>query len=744
MTSVFDFEQEGAMKLWKEEKQNGAIYNVYLKRVRYRHSVASIMEEGTAEQNSGLEWETIKVKTIKAAPLETLVEYLPVALEEMDSSYINIFFTTYQTFTNKMQVLQILLDRYKTGKVHGNLSEEQIQKNIRSVILMWLDENLDDFKQPPNYPCLTLLHEFARGIFDLEMAERAKRRIEFFKEEASQSEMSNQLAYQASMCDEVEGVMMDNMYMDIKNVDSRQLAQQLTCMDADLFRKVNLQHCLGGLWSRRSKKIGGYHDVLSVKATVTQFNDVTDRVMTTVMENKTLKSHERAAIIKKWIEVAQVCREMKNFSSSKAIISGLQTHPVYRLKKVWNAVPRAHVLLFEDLASIFMDDNNFGVSRDLLMKEGTAKFAYVDSPRISRKPVLNLVRRLSGDKNTSPRRESARMHGTVPYLGTFLTDLIKIDAANQDLIEDHLINFEKKRKEFEVIAQIRLLQNAAKNYQIELTSDFRNWFSNMIVLTYEECCELSDEIETSSSSPSPFTSQADIRKSLSFRRFFSYTAEDTSSRTNSTKSHRSSSSLSSTSSTGSGETPSLEDGMSFSSSESHATSINGGESLPLRRGEQRRTTMGVKEKEKPMRKISASYSLTDLTQLIIPEKHKSPPPFPTDACRIVRVSLEGSECNVYKSIVITQQEHTPSVIKKAAEKHNLPPDENLSQFVLVQLLPLGELPIPDNGNVYYAMNTTAEPDFMLKRRPPPGTVIKRNTTKLRRSRKSWVRESLDT
>ena len=34
------------------------------------------------------------------------------------------------------------------------------------------------------------------------------------------------------MCDEVEGVMMDNMYMDIKNVDSRQLAQQLTCMDA--------------------------------------------------------------------------------------------------------------------------------------------------------------------------------------------------------------------------------------------------------------------------------------------------------------------------------------------------------------------------------------------------------------------------------------------------------------------------------------------------------------------------------
>ena len=51
---------------------------------------------------------------------------------------------------------------------------------------MWLDENVDDFKQPPNYPCLCLLQEFAHGIYDLEMAERARRRMEFFKEDAAQ------------------------------------------------------------------------------------------------------------------------------------------------------------------------------------------------------------------------------------------------------------------------------------------------------------------------------------------------------------------------------------------------------------------------------------------------------------------------------------------------------------------------------------------------------------------------------
>lgn len=45
-------------------------------------------------------------------------------------------------------------------------------------------------------------------------------------------------------------------------------------------------------------------------------------------------------------------------------------------------------------------------------------------------------------------------HGTIPYLGTFLTDLTMIDSAIPDTVGDGLINFDKKRKEFEVLAQV--------------------------------------------------------------------------------------------------------------------------------------------------------------------------------------------------------------------------------------------------------------------------------------------------
>ena len=36
----------------------------------------------------------------------------------------------------------------------------------------------------------------------------------------------------------------------------------------------------------------------------------------------------------------QELRELKNFSSLRAILSGLQSHPVYRLRKCWSAVPK--------------------------------------------------------------------------------------------------------------------------------------------------------------------------------------------------------------------------------------------------------------------------------------------------------------------------------------------------------------------------------------------------------------------
>lgn len=91
------------------------------------------------------------------------------------------------------------------------------------------------------------------------------------------------------------------------------------------------------------------------------------------------------------------------------------------------------------------------------------------------------------------------MIGTVPYLGLYLSDLTYIDSAHPNtIIVDNssetplsgslkLINFEKHRKEFEILAQIKLFQSAANAYtSLHPLPRFKTWFDNIRIYTDSE------------------------------------------------------------------------------------------------------------------------------------------------------------------------------------------------------------------------------------------------------------------
>ena len=60
---------------------------------------------------SHLEWETVRVRFIKAGSLEKLVEALASEVGELESTYVNVFLATYRTFASPKQVLNLLLER---------------------------------------------------------------------------------------------------------------------------------------------------------------------------------------------------------------------------------------------------------------------------------------------------------------------------------------------------------------------------------------------------------------------------------------------------------------------------------------------------------------------------------------------------------------------------------------------------------------------------------------------------------
>ncbi|XP_075416685.1 ral guanine nucleotide dissociation stimulator isoform X2 [Tenrec ecaudatus] len=538
------------------------------------------------------------------------------------------------------------------------------------------------------------------------------------------------------------------------------VAEQFTLMDAELFKKVVPYHCLGSIWSQRDKK-GKEHLAPTIRATVTQFNSVANCVITTCLGDRNMKAPDRARVVEHWIEVARECRILKNFSSLHAVLSALQSNSIHRLKKTWEDVSRESVRIFQKLSEIFSDENNYSLSRELLIKEGTSKFATLEmNPRRAQKR----------------QRELGVIQGTVPYLGTFLTDLVMLDTAMKDYLYGRMINFEKRRKEFEVIAQIKLLQSACNNYSIAPEEHFVAWFRAMERLSEAESYSLSCELEAPSESASN-TLKAKKNTAI-VKRWSDRQAPSTELSTSSSCHSKSCDQLKCGPYLSSGDAADVLSVHSAGSSSSDVEEINmsfvpespdcqekkvtacpsplcslgqqlleasppqpghhpsvppQGPGLPLislspqfweSASQSSPETSGISSASS-----STSSSSASTTPVASTRTHKrsvsgacsyssSLPLYNQQVgdCCIIRVSLDVDNGNMYKSIVVTSQDKAPTVIRKAMDKHNLDEDEP-DDYELVQVISEDrKLKIPDNANVFYAMNSTANYDFVLKKR----------------------------
>uniref|UniRef100_A0A8C7L6P2 Ral guanine nucleotide dissociation stimulator n=1 Tax=Oncorhynchus kisutch TaxID=8019 RepID=A0A8C7L6P2_ONCKI len=691
-----------------EEVEDGVVYTITLRKVQMLHHRHHVGGSGAVKGQRWLGvdaslslYETCKVRTIKAGTLEKLVEYMVAAFRGNDSTYVTIFLCTYRSFASTKQVLDLLLNRYAKlqhlpGSEGHKLTHDDrtdLRNTISSILGAWLDQYSEDFWNPPEYSCLRRLISYLHLNFpgsDLER--RACNLLAHFHRRQLQepeSELLDHGGYPFTLLEE-NGYEDDRL--DFLNFDPAVVAEQFTLMDAELFKKVVPYHCLGSIWSHRDKK-GKEHLAPTIRATVTQFNCVTNCVIATCLSERLLKPTQRAKLVERWIEVARECRILKNFSSLRAILSALQCNPVHRLKRTWDEVSRENFRIFHELSEIFSDENNHSLSRELLIKEGTSKFATLE---------INPKR---AQKRQQQPRDLSVMQGTIPYLGTFLTDLVMMDTAMKDYLDGGLIHFEKRRKEFEVIAQIKLLQLACNNYNFTRNKRFRQWFSgpassepgycsagsshskSFDQLRYAPCLGGSSgggrgDGADSLSVTSAGSSSSDVEEiNISFisdspdaheRKFWESTSlsslDASGVGSGSGSSSASSSSMSSTPVVGAG-------------SRSHKRSVSG---------------------------------VSNYSSLSLPLYNQQ-----VDDCCIIRVSLDVDNGNMYKSILVTSQDKTPAVIRKAMVKHNLDRERAEDYELLQKISEEKELKIPDNANVFYAMNSSANYDFVLKKRGFP-------------------------
>uniref|UniRef100_A0A8C1ENY3 Ral guanine nucleotide dissociation stimulator n=1 Tax=Cyprinus carpio carpio TaxID=630221 RepID=A0A8C1ENY3_CYPCA len=686
-----------------EEVEDGAVFSITLRKVQMYQSSSKNQRWLGVDSDSGLSlYETCKLRTIKAGTLERLVEYMVTAFRGNDSTYVTIFLCTYRTFATTKQVLDLLLN-----------------STVSSILGAWLDQYSEDFWKPPDYSCLRRLIQYLQLSFpgsDLER--RACNLLSQFHRRLQQESDPDVLDQCCAFA-----LLQENGFHedrpDFLSFDPTVVAEQFTLMDAELFKRVVPYHCLGGIWSQRDKK-GKEHLAPTIRATVSQFNRVTNCVISTCLSDRTLKPAHRARILEHWIQVARECRILKNFSSLRAILSALQCNPVHRLKKTWDEVSRENIRIFQELSEIFSDENNHSLSRELLIKEGTSKFATLES---------NPKR---AQKRQQPQRDLTVMQGTIPYLGTFLTDLVMMDTAMKDYLD-----------EFEVIAQIKLLQLACNNYNFHRVAGFGEWLSGVEKLSeaesYSQSCEIEPLSESASNTLRAKKSSGIIKRWSDRQPGGSGEAGCSGSGSSHSKSFdqlRFPPGLSgstgdggdslSVTSAGSSSSDVEEVNISFISDSPdtlerkfwESTSLSSLDASGLGSGSGSSSASSSSVSSTPVtgsrshkRSVSGVSSYSSLSLPLYNQQ--------VDDCCIIRVSLDVDNGNMYKSILVTSQDKTPAVVRKAMIKHNLD-RERAEDYELVQKISEEkELKIPDNANVFYAMNSTANYDFVLKKRGFP-------------------------
>ncbi|KAM7136164.1 ral guanine nucleotide dissociation stimulator-like 2 [Molossus nigricans] len=690
-------EDEAPVSVWHEE-EDGATFTVTSRQYRSLDPLAPTPPPRSSRR-------------LRAGTLEALVRHLlDVRTSGADLTFTATFLATHRAFTSTPTLLGLIADRLEALESHPTDELERTKGVAISVLSTWLASHPEDFGsevkgQLDRLESFLLRTGYAAGEGvgggSADLIRNLRSRVE-----PQAPDLPKPLALPGDPPADPTDVL---VFL------ADHLAEQLTLLDAELFLNLVPSQCLGGLWGHRDRP-GHSHLCPSVRATVTQFNRVAGAVVSSVLGAtstgeesgqvtvRPLRPPQRARLLEKWIRVAEECRLLRNFSSVYAVVSALQSSPIHRLRAAWGEAARDSLRVFSGLCQIFSEEDNYSQSRELLLRE------------VKGQPSLE-------SNSKKALKSGSRGGGVVPYLGTFLKDLVMLDAASKDELENGYINFDKRRKEFAVLSELRRLQNECRGYDLRPDPDIQQWLQGLRPLTEAQSHRVSCEVEPPGTSDPP--APRVLRPTLVISQWTEVLG-----------------------SVG-GPTPLVAwDRPSVGGDE-----VPGTPAPLLTRLAQHMKWPSVSSLDSALESTPSLHSPAGPSHLSPPASSPRPSrghrrsascgsplsggaegasrgtasggggtgPGASD-CRIIRVQMElGEDGSVYKSILVTSQDKAPSVISRVLKKNNRD-SAVASEYELVQLLPgERELTIPPSANVFYAMDRASH-DFLLRQRRRPSAA----------------------
>ncbi|CAI6304137.1 unnamed protein product [Periconia digitata] len=362
---------------------------------------------------------------LRGGTLQGLVEQL-TRHDRLDYAFNNTFLLTYQSFTTASELFEMLVKRWSIQPPYG-LAKEDYQKwvdrkqkliriRVVNILKNWFDNYWMEGNDEEARILIQRVYNFAKDHVATTSAASLMTSVE---QRSRGPDMPTKRMVLTMNGNTPQPILPKHMKkLKFLDIDPTEFARQLTIIESRLYGKIKPTECLNKTWQKKLAP-GEPDPAANVKALILHSNQLTNWVAQMILTQQDVK--RRVIVIKHFVNVADKCRLLNNFSTLTSIISALGTAPIHRLNRTWSAVNARSMATLENMRKLMGSTKNFADYRDTLHKANPP---------------------------------------CIPFFGVYLTDLTFIEDGIPSLIKKtNLINFAKRAKTAEVISDIQQYQS---------------------------------------------------------------------------------------------------------------------------------------------------------------------------------------------------------------------------------------------------------------------------------------------
>eukprot|EP01113_Clastostelium_recurvatum_P022051 TRINITY_DN2622_c0_g1_i4.p1 TRINITY_DN2622_c0_g1~~TRINITY_DN2622_c0_g1_i4.p1 ORF type:complete len:1359 (+),score=409.19 TRINITY_DN2622_c0_g1_i4:97-4173(+) len=395
-------------------------------------------------------------QSIKAATLNKLIERL-TSENNHDIKLQKTFITTYRSFTTPEVLFRRLLQRYNivvpklppaiSATEYHKKSVLPIQLRAINVMRQWVDSSFFDLSPDLIAQVMyfadevlpedghVILGRQLRVVVDKRLKEREENERGWLHVSYSANGATQPTYTPASPSHSLSSSLSSSAHPStslpssvplplgegggggsqdiLSSYTDEEIATHLTLIDFDMYARIKPVELLNQSWSKEELK----HRSPNALAMIARFNTISMWASSVLLWQDNIK--DRVAVYARLISLADHLFRANNFNTLLAVIAGLNSAPVFRLKHTRAELPKKVASVLEGYLKLMNSECAYKHYREAL-------------------------------HNVNPP--------CVPYLGIYLTDLTFIEDGNKDTVNGCLINFRKRQLVSNIMAEIQLYQ----------------------------------------------------------------------------------------------------------------------------------------------------------------------------------------------------------------------------------------------------------------------------------------------